>query len=230
MAEFGDLRRRMVERDLAGRGITDRLVLDAMAEVPREAFVPADLREFAYEDSPLPIAAGQTISQPYIVARMIQALELEGGERVLDIGTGSGYAAAVLSRIADRVYTIERHVELYEYAVRRFEELGYHNIEATATGRSDGPKPPRSTQSRRRPGGRRFRASFSSSCATEDGSSSRWARRCICSISSASCAAERANSKPSDSDMELDVTPGVEVEDLRTAMESHVLARARTPS
>lgn len=120
----------MVERDLAGRGITDRLVLDAMAEVPREAFVPADLQEFAYEDSPLPIAANQTISQPYIVARMIQALELEGGERVLDIGTGSGYAAAVLSRIVERVYTIERHGELYEYAGRRFRELGYDNIEA----------------------------------------------------------------------------------------------------
>ena len=130
MADFEVLRRRMVERDLAGRGISDRLVLDAMAEVPREAFVPADLQEFAYEDSALPIAAGQTISQPYIVARMIQALELKGDERVLDIGTGSGYAAAVLSRIADTVYTIERHGELYEYATGRFEALGYDNIEA----------------------------------------------------------------------------------------------------
>ena len=130
MADFAARRQRMVERDLAGRGITDHLVLEAMADVPREAFVPPDLREFAYEDSPLPIEAEQTISQPYIVARMIQALELEGGERVLDIGTGSGYAAAVLSRIADEVYTIERHEELYELASSRFDELGYDNIQA----------------------------------------------------------------------------------------------------
>ncbi|MFW6088214.1 MAG: protein-L-isoaspartate(D-aspartate) O-methyltransferase [Gemmatimonadota bacterium] len=129
MTDFELRRRRMVERDLAGRGISDERVLEAMSEVPREAFVPPDLRDFAYEDSPLPIETGQTISQPYIVARMIQALDLEGGERVLDIGTGSGYAAAVLSRIADRVYTIERHRELYELARRRFEELGYDNIE-----------------------------------------------------------------------------------------------------
>lgn len=130
MINFQARRQRMVERDLAGRGITDELVLDAMAEVPREAFVPDRLREFAYEDAPLPIEADQTISQPYIVARMVQALGLRGDERVLDIGTGSGYAAAVLSRIADRVYTIERHRELHELASRRFADLGYDNIEA----------------------------------------------------------------------------------------------------
>lgn len=130
MADFAARRGQMVERDLAARGITDDLVLEAMADVPREAFVPPDLRDFAYEDSPLPIEADQTISQPYIVARMIQALELEGGERVLDIGTGSGYAAAVLSRIADDVYTIERHRELHELATQRFAELGYDNIHA----------------------------------------------------------------------------------------------------
>ncbi|MFW6083906.1 MAG: protein-L-isoaspartate(D-aspartate) O-methyltransferase [Gemmatimonadota bacterium] len=130
MTDFAARRQRMVERHLATRGITDDLVLEAMADVPREAFVPAELRDFAYEDSPLPIEAEQTISQPYIVARMIQALELEGGERVLDIGTGSGYAAAVLSRIADEVYTIERHRELHELAAQRFEELGYDNIRA----------------------------------------------------------------------------------------------------
>lgn len=130
MTDYGARRQRMVERDLAGRGISDDRVLAAMAEVPREAFVPPKLREFAYEDSPLPIEAGQTISQPYIVARMLEALDLAGGETVLDIGTGSGYAAAVLSRIADRVHTIERHGELYELARRRFEELGYDNIEA----------------------------------------------------------------------------------------------------
>jgi protein-L-isoaspartate(D-aspartate) O-methyltransferase len=129
MADFAASRKRMVERDLAGRGISDGRVLEAMADVPREVFVPPDLREFAYEDSPLPIEAGQTISQPYIVARMIQALALEGGERVLDIGTGSGYAAAVLSRIAAHVYTIERHGELCELARHRFEELGYDNVE-----------------------------------------------------------------------------------------------------
>lgn len=130
MTDFAKQRHRMVERDLAGRGIRDDRVLEAMGDVPREAFVPPNLREFAYEDSPLPIEAGQTISQPYIVARMIEALGLEGGDKVLDIGTGSGYAAAVLSRIADRVYTIERHGELYELARHRFEELGYDNIEA----------------------------------------------------------------------------------------------------
>lgn len=130
MTDYAARRQRMVERDLASRGISNDRVLAAMAEVPREAFVPPNLREFAYEDSPLPIEAGQTISQPYIVARMIEALDLGGGETVLDIGTGSGYAAAVLSRIADRVHTIERHGELYELARRRFEELGYDNVES----------------------------------------------------------------------------------------------------
>ncbi len=126
---FERSREKMVRHDLAARGITDRNVLDAMAVVPREAFVPDDLREFAYEDAPLPIEEEQTISQPYIVALMIQALNLRGGERVLDIGTGSGYAAAVLSRIAGQVFTIERHATLSAVAERRFTELGYGNIE-----------------------------------------------------------------------------------------------------
>jgi len=126
---FEALRARMVERDLRGRGIADSRVLDAMGTVPREAFVASDLREFAYEDAPLPIEQGQTISQPYIVARMLEALGLRGSETVLDVGTGSGYAAAVLSRIANRVYTIERHGPLAEVARRRFRELGYDNIE-----------------------------------------------------------------------------------------------------
>ncbi len=129
MTDFEGLRARMVERHLAARGITDPRVLAAMGEVPREAFVPPELQEFAYEDAPLPIGEGQTISQPYIVARMIEALRLEGGENVLDIGTGSGYAAAVLSRIARQVYTIERHASLAAPARERFEELGYGNIE-----------------------------------------------------------------------------------------------------
>ncbi|MEE8487725.1 MAG: protein-L-isoaspartate(D-aspartate) O-methyltransferase [Gemmatimonadota bacterium] len=122
-------RGRMVDRDLAGRGIKDLRTLEAMREVPREAFVPESLREFAYEDSPLPIEEGQTISQPYIVALMVQALELKGGEVILDVGTGSGYAAAVLSRIASSVYSIERHEALCEQARHRFEVLGYDNIE-----------------------------------------------------------------------------------------------------
>ncbi len=122
-------RTRMVERDLRGRGIRDTRVLEAMSRVPREAFIAPELREFAYEDAPLPIGEGQTISQPYIVARMLEALGLEGGESVLDVGTGSGYAAAVLSRIASRVYTIERHEALADAARELFARLGYDNIE-----------------------------------------------------------------------------------------------------
>src|SRR5690349_14220162 len=98
----------MVNLQLRGRGISDARVLSAFREVPREAFLPENLREFAYEDAPLPIAGGQTISQPYIVALTVQALGLRGGERVLEIGTGSGYAAAVLSHVAREVFTIER--------------------------------------------------------------------------------------------------------------------------
>ena len=93
-------RERMIASQVAGRGVTDKRVLDAMRQVPREAFVRAGMEEFAYEDSPLPIAAGQTISQPYIVALMIEAAQIKPGDRVLDVGTGSGYAAAVLSRLA----------------------------------------------------------------------------------------------------------------------------------
>src|SRR3954454_4998753 len=99
-----------------------------MRQVPREAFVGEGLEEFAYEDAPLPIEEGQTISQPYIVALMTEAAEVKHGDRVLDEGTGSGYAAAVLSRIADEVYEIERHHALVESAKRRFEQLGDRNI------------------------------------------------------------------------------------------------------
>jgi protein-L-isoaspartate(D-aspartate) O-methyltransferase len=97
-----EARMNMVARQLAARGIADPRVLDAFREVPREAFIPADLAEFAYDDTPLPIAEGQTISQPYIVALTVEALGLRGAERVLEIGTGSGYAAAILSRLAAR--------------------------------------------------------------------------------------------------------------------------------
>lgn len=128
MGKFEDLRKQMVEYQLAARGLRDQSVLNAVAAVPREAFVPTDLVEFAYRDSPLPIAASQTISQPYIVALMTAALELKPGDRVLEVGTGSGYAAAVLAEIASTVYTVERHKILVETARTRLADLGYKNI------------------------------------------------------------------------------------------------------
>jgi len=121
-------RERMVRAQLAGRGITDEHVLEAMRQVARDAFVAPGMEEFAYEDSPLPIAEGQTISQPYIVAAMTEAAEVRPGDRVLDVGTGSGYAAAVLAEIAGEVYTIERHKALADNARARFQRLGYRNI------------------------------------------------------------------------------------------------------
>jgi protein-L-isoaspartate(D-aspartate) O-methyltransferase len=126
--DFADLRDGMVDRQVAGRGVRSQLVLNAMRAVPREAFLPEPLREFAYEDAPLPIAEGQTISQPYIVALMTEALALEGGEKVLEIGTGSGYAAAILSRIAGNVYTVERIGQLAEKAAATLSDLGYRNV------------------------------------------------------------------------------------------------------
>jgi protein-L-isoaspartate(D-aspartate) O-methyltransferase len=128
-SKFSRLRNRMVDEQMVGRGIADPLVLAAMRAVPREIFVEEELLEFAYDDGALPIAAGQTISQPYIVARMIEAATLGRGSRVLEVGTGSGYAAAVLSRIAAMVYTIERHAALAEVARRRLAQLGYENID-----------------------------------------------------------------------------------------------------
>jgi protein-L-isoaspartate(D-aspartate) O-methyltransferase len=128
MAGFAAKREQMVERQIAARGIRSPYVLKAMREVPREAFVPAALASHAYEDSPLPIGAGQTISQPYIVALMIEAAGVAPGGRVLEIGAGSGYAAAVMSRIADRVIAIERHGELAELAEARIRQLGYDNV------------------------------------------------------------------------------------------------------
>ncbi len=118
----------MVELQIERRGIRDPRVLEALRGVPREMFVPKGLEEFAYEDGPLPIGEGQTISQPYIVALMIEAAEVKPGDHVLDVGAGSGYAAAVVSRIADTVYAIERHPSLAEEARRRFEALRYANI------------------------------------------------------------------------------------------------------
>lgn len=118
----------MVDRAIASRGIRSELVLGAMRTVPREKFLPPSLAEFAYEDTPLPIAAGQTISQPYIVALMADALALEGGEKVLEIGTGSGYAAAVLARVAGDVYTVERIGQLAEKAASTLADLGIANV------------------------------------------------------------------------------------------------------
>lgn len=122
-------RRRMVEAQIVARGVGDERVLAAMSDVPREAFVAPEAVAFAYSDSPLPIAEGQTISQPYIVALMAEAAEIQPQDRVLEVGTGSGYGAAILSRIADRVYTIERHPGLAETARGRYRALGYDNIE-----------------------------------------------------------------------------------------------------
>lgn len=125
---FAARREQMVRLQLAGRDIADPSVLAAMREVPREQFVLEPYRQYAYDDTPLPIPANQTISQPYIVAYMIAALELGPESRVLEIGTGSGYAAAVLSRIAAEVYTVERHHKLADYARQRLARLGYSNV------------------------------------------------------------------------------------------------------
>ena len=126
--DFAHLRDEMVKHHVAARGVRSGNVLEAMRKVKREAFLPTNLQEFAYEDSPLPIAEGQTISQPYIVALMVEALALEGGERVLEIGTGSGYAAAVLGEIAADVYTVERIGQLADKAAAALAEQGYDNV------------------------------------------------------------------------------------------------------
>jgi protein-L-isoaspartate(D-aspartate) O-methyltransferase len=124
-----EARRRMVERQLRGRGIEDERVLAAMLEVPRELFLPEDVRREAYADGALPIGEGQTMSQPWIVAFMAQLLGLEGDEKVLEVGTGSGYGAAVLSRLCAHVVTVERHERLAEEARATLGELGYKNVE-----------------------------------------------------------------------------------------------------
>jgi len=126
--EFLRDRLRMVARQLRGRGIRDPRVLAAMARVPRHLFVPPVWQREAYADYPLPIGAGQTISQPYIVARMTEALELEGPEKVLEIGTGSGYQTAILAALAREVWTIERVPALSKDAEKRLRRLGYTNI------------------------------------------------------------------------------------------------------
>jgi len=118
----------MVDEQLRRRGISDRRVLEAMAKIPRHLFVLEDYRDSAYEDRPLPIGEGQTISQPYMVAIMTQSLELEGQERVLEIGTGSGYQTAILAELAQKIFTIERIPALTERARKVLGDLGYPNI------------------------------------------------------------------------------------------------------
>jgi protein-L-isoaspartate(D-aspartate) O-methyltransferase len=121
-------RHRMVEDQLRARDIVDERVLDAMERVPRELFVPEGERHRAYADAALPIGHGQTISQPYMVARIAEVLGLSGGEKVLDVGTGSGYQAAVLAELADEVHTIERIPELAEQARKNLGEAGYDRV------------------------------------------------------------------------------------------------------
>jgi protein-L-isoaspartate(D-aspartate) O-methyltransferase len=129
--EFEDARRRMVDEQLKARGLRDKRLLEAFARVPRHLFVPDELRAEAYADHPLPIGLGQTISQPYMVALMIHWLRLQGHERVLEIGTGSGYETAILARLALDVYSVERIPELLVRAQARLAEVGYHNVQFT---------------------------------------------------------------------------------------------------
>jgi protein-L-isoaspartate(D-aspartate) O-methyltransferase len=128
MSDFTTLRNRMVDRQIAARGIKNPKLLAALRTVPREDFVSGDYGDYAYQDSPLPIESGQTISQPYIVALTIEAAGIDGGERVLEVGAGSGYAAAVIGQIAAEVIAIERHHVLVELAQHRMEYLGYGNV------------------------------------------------------------------------------------------------------
>lgn len=136
--ELSAQRTQMVEWQLRRRDIRNPRVLDAFREVPREEFVPPQHAGEAYEDQPLPIGAGQTISQPYMVAAMTEALELRGTERVLEVGTGSGYQAAILARLAARVYTIEREPVLFQSAVERLDRLGVTNDSAVVLLHGDG--------------------------------------------------------------------------------------------
>ena len=129
MPDFSGLREQMVRRQITARGIRDPLILDAFRQVPREAFVSADHVHLAYEDHPVPIDAGQTISQPYIVALMIEAAAIRPGHRVLEVGSGSGYAAAVISCIAATVFGIERHHDLFAASSDRLSGMGYHNVQ-----------------------------------------------------------------------------------------------------
>ena len=127
--DFAENRRRMVKRDIARRGITNPGVLAAMGKVPREVFVPEKLLQYAYHDLPLPIGEGQTISQPYIVALMMETAGVKTGDRVLEIGTGSGYSTAALAEVGCEVFTIDRHADLVRSAAERLRRLGYRGVE-----------------------------------------------------------------------------------------------------
>ena len=129
MRESFRSKREAMVRHLISKGIRDGRVLEAMGTVPRERFVPDSLRARSYEDGPLPIGSGQTISQPYVVAWMLEALRLQPSHRVLEVGAGSGYAAAVLSRLVAEVYALERLPELVSESSRRLTELGFHNVQ-----------------------------------------------------------------------------------------------------
>jgi len=127
-AYFRKLRQRMVKQQIAARGVSDRRVLQAMLTVPRHLFVPEDIRHRAYDDTPLPIGSGQTISQPFMVAWMTELLRVEKDHRVLEIGTGSGYQAAILAELAAEVFSVEKRAELASEAQERLSALGYRNI------------------------------------------------------------------------------------------------------
>jgi protein-L-isoaspartate(D-aspartate) O-methyltransferase len=131
-ADYRRLREDMVSSQLVLRGIRDERVLQAMRTIPRHLFVPAEMRHRAYDDGAFPIGSGQTISQPYMVAVMAELLELKGTEKVLEVGTGSGYQAAVLATLATEVFTIERHAQLAEQARTRLFDLGYTNVNVHA--------------------------------------------------------------------------------------------------
>ncbi len=128
-SELQAFREQMVQDQIVSRGVRSPQVLQAMRQVPREAFVDAEQRHLAYEDNPLPIGEHQTLSQPYVVALMTEALHLRDSDRVLEVGTGSGYAAAVLGRIAQQVFSVERVHSLADNAATRLRDLGYHNVQ-----------------------------------------------------------------------------------------------------
>jgi protein-L-isoaspartate(D-aspartate) O-methyltransferase len=125
---FHRLREKMVRQQIAARGVSDRRVIEAMLRVPRHLFVPEEMRDRAYEDTPLPIGGGQTISQPYMVAWMTELLETKKGDRILEVGTGSGYQAAILCELCEMVYSVEKQPGLAKAAEERLTSLGYHNF------------------------------------------------------------------------------------------------------
>lgn len=166
MLDYEHARHRMVEAHIARRGVRDERVLSALRRVRREIFVDDGFEEFAYEDSQLPIGSGQTISQPFIVARMAEAAEIEAADRVLEIGTGSGYAAAVLAELSAEVFSVERHRALAEQAEARLHRAGYRNVfvrTGSATARRAGPRRRHSTPSLWPPGDLPFPSRFRNS-------------------------------------------------------------------